>query len=567
MAVTQKSAPVASPVAGIAFGHAIPAALHHVIFLCGARLLPRRLQLWAVCDSMTKATTVGTSFDTTNLLHVVTRCRRVQLLQERRHVLTGLQQQRLEVQEDRLLLIFVDEGRGNACAATAPSPADTVHVVLDLLGHVKVDHVLDGREVQTLGGHVRAYEHVLRALLEGLDGLMPLLLVQAAVDRHDLDALQQQVLVHVVHVRLVLAENQHGWRGLLQALEQVDQLRLLLDVLDLLDDVQVCRTCTAHVDDDRVHQCGLGKVLDLPWHGGTEQERLALTAKVVERVADFLLKAEVNHPVSLVHHQVLALNQRQSFFGEKVVQPARSRNHHVDATPEGHHLGPSAQTADGENGAQLGELWVVLSELVSVKLQDLVGLVSQLAGRGDDQAVGPLTASDLGPELLLQSTEDHGHTEHERLAAAREGDTDHVPAAQRNRKPLHLDLRGSLDALLLQTLQQPLRQPHLFKPLDWRRHVLSVHLDEEFVTNCLALLLGHVAVLLERPPAAYGLHSLRVDDALGPLPDRHQGRAKLQLHLLEHPLLFILDSSQFGLITGVPVLLLLLPELLGNGEK
>ena len=38
--------------------------------------------------------------------------------------------------------VLVDEGRGDACLATAASTADTMDVVLDLLRHVEVDHVL-----------------------------------------------------------------------------------------------------------------------------------------------------------------------------------------------------------------------------------------------------------------------------------------------------------------------------------------------------------------------------------------------------------------------------------------
>ena len=52
------------------------------------------------------------------------------------------------------------------------------------------------------------------------------LLVLAAVDANRLHALQQQVLLNVVHVALLLAEDEHGRRRLLQALQQIHDPRL-----------------------------------------------------------------------------------------------------------------------------------------------------------------------------------------------------------------------------------------------------------------------------------------------------------------------------------------------------
>lgn len=50
-------------------------------------------------------------------------------------------------------------------------------IVLDLLRHVVIDHMLDGREVEALGGYVCGHENILLALPECLNGLGPLLLV------------------------------------------------------------------------------------------------------------------------------------------------------------------------------------------------------------------------------------------------------------------------------------------------------------------------------------------------------------------------------------------------------
>ena len=51
---------------------------------------------------------------------------------------------------------------------------------------------------------------------------------------HSLHPLDQQVLVDVVHILCLLSKDEDRWRCLLQALQQVDQLGLLLYIFHLL---------------------------------------------------------------------------------------------------------------------------------------------------------------------------------------------------------------------------------------------------------------------------------------------------------------------------------------------
>lgn len=46
-----------------------------------------------------------------------------------------------------------------------------------------------------------------------------------------------------------------------------------------LDDVQAGCSSAAHVDGDRLYQGTLGKVLNLLWHGGTEEQSLPLALR------------------------------------------------------------------------------------------------------------------------------------------------------------------------------------------------------------------------------------------------------------------------------------------------
>ena len=67
----------------------------------------------------------------------------------------------LQVQQDGLGLVLVDEGGGDAGLAAAACATDAMHIVLDLVGHVKIDDVLDVWEVQSLAGHIGRHQHIL----------------------------------------------------------------------------------------------------------------------------------------------------------------------------------------------------------------------------------------------------------------------------------------------------------------------------------------------------------------------------------------------------------------------
>mmetsp|Transcript_26536 Transcript_26536/g.40315 ORF Transcript_26536/g.40315 Transcript_26536/m.40315 type:complete len:252 (+) Transcript_26536:98-853(+) len=181
-------------------------------------LLPCSFELWAIGDTMTKTTTVGATFDSADFLHdvVVAAGDRVDLLQERWHVLSGLDEQSLEIQENCFLLVLVDEGSSDTSSTTSTCSTNSVNIIFDFLWHVEVDDVLDGREIETFGGDIGTDQDVFCAFLEGLDRLVTFLLIEATMDCHYLYTLQQQILVNIIDIALVLAKDEHRRGGLLQ---------------------------------------------------------------------------------------------------------------------------------------------------------------------------------------------------------------------------------------------------------------------------------------------------------------------------------------------------------------
>mmetsp|Transcript_49533 Transcript_49533/g.105967 ORF Transcript_49533/g.105967 Transcript_49533/m.105967 type:complete len:231 (+) Transcript_49533:524-1216(+) len=230
---------------------------------------------------------------------------------------------------------------------------------------------------------------------------MPLLLIQASMNGHHLDTLEEEVLMNIVDIGFVLAEDQHRRWGLLQTFQQVHQLGLLLHIFDFLDNIQVRCTSTADVDDNGIDKGRLREVLDFPRHSRTEKQRLTLPPEVVQCVADLFLEAEVHHAIGLVHTEVPALRHGHALLGEQVIEPTGRRDDHVGSLPQLLGLGGGTEAADGKHCAQLREVAMVFYEFVGVELQHLIGLVGQLPGGRDDEAVGPLPALHLGPQLLL----------------------------------------------------------------------------------------------------------------------------------------------------------------------
>lgn len=171
---------------------------------------------------------------------------RAQLAQEGGNLLFGLHQEVFEVEEDGLVVGFVDESRGQALLSRPTSPTNPMHctkiktksvhspvgrfmndftVIFDVIWHVIIDDVLDVGEVQAFGGHVGRNQHVFLVLAECFHRSRSFFLIYkpttfinitqnvkskctfATVDRHRLHPFQQQILVNGIHVLFFLGKN------------------------------------------------------------------------------------------------------------------------------------------------------------------------------------------------------------------------------------------------------------------------------------------------------------------------------------------------------------------------
>mmetsp|Transcript_75728 Transcript_75728/g.201272 ORF Transcript_75728/g.201272 Transcript_75728/m.201272 type:complete len:332 (-) Transcript_75728:128-1123(-) len=253
-------------------------------------------------------------------------------------------------------------GSGRAGAAGA---ADAVNVRLAARGTVVVDHVPHVPDVQPALGHVSGDQHRLVAVLELLQHPVALLLRLVAVEREAGPAVDAQFSRQRVAAPLRAAEDEQ-LRAVHQVLQEPDELGLL-GLLIAHDHVLVDeRVRLARLDEGaaHLHQQGAGQQearrerLDLRRPRRREHERLAVGAHLLQQPAQLRLKAEVQHAVGLVDHDVRAPRKLRLLRAEQIGEPAGCRDQNLGRLAERLHLWllrHAAVDADGAHAARVAE--------------------------------------------------------------------------------------------------------------------------------------------------------------------------------------------------------------------
>ena len=103
-----------------------------------------------------------------------------------------------------------------------------------------------------------------------------------------------------------------------------------------------------HRDPHRVLQHRVGKLGDLPRHGGREEQGLALGRQLADDPADVMDEAHVEHAVGFVEHEYFDAVEVHGAVLHQVEQPAGRGDEDVDAMGERAHLRVDVHAADGE---------------------------------------------------------------------------------------------------------------------------------------------------------------------------------------------------------------------------
>ena len=118
-------------------------------------------------------------------------------------------------------------------------------------------------------------------------------------------------------------------------------------------------------------------------------------------VAHVVLEAQVDHSVSFVHAEVLAVVEGEPLLLKHVDEAAGSCHHDVQAFVEDVALLTHGDTADAQEGVELG-IAAILGERVGPCQDVLVGLRGQLARRTKDHTDWTFASDEGQTRFLLQ---------------------------------------------------------------------------------------------------------------------------------------------------------------------
>ena len=191
-------------------------------------------------------------------------------------------------------------------------------------------------------------------------------------------------------------------------------------------------------DGHRITEKGLGKGLHLVRHRGRKENRLGCFRQCLENAPDRRQKAEIDHLVALVEHEMLDLAQINLALCLQILEPARRGDNDIDTLFQRADLEIIALAAtDG----QITHLQTGRERLDTVR--DLIG---KLAGRDEHQNSCMARQFRLAPlEKNMQQWQKIGR----RLAGAGLRQADQVAPFENRRNGVTLD-RGRVD--------QPLRR-------------------------------------------------------------------------------------------------------------
>ena len=156
------------------------------------------LQLWTVCDSVTKAATISTAafsvcFEKFLLVGL-------KIGQKVRNLLSSLKQQMLQIEQDCVFNGLVDQRCSVTLFVTTASTTYSVDIIFYILRHIVVYDVLDFREVETFRCDVSRYKDVFLTRPEFINSFTAFLLIFTSVRGHCQNAFEQKVFVNGVNI-------------------------------------------------------------------------------------------------------------------------------------------------------------------------------------------------------------------------------------------------------------------------------------------------------------------------------------------------------------------------------
>mmetsp|Transcript_89597 Transcript_89597/g.161594 ORF Transcript_89597/g.161594 Transcript_89597/m.161594 type:complete len:300 (-) Transcript_89597:549-1448(-) len=264
-----------------------------------------------------------------------------------------------------------------------------MHVVIDRLGHVVVNDILDILHVQAALGHVGGHKDVGLTRAELVQHGISLTLVLVPMDGSRIELLEAQLAAQGISRSLGVRENKDprvafSWASGMQPTEKALLLVQLGHHMYLLQNVWVRMSLCA--SNGELHGVLLAEipcqVLDLLRPGRRPHQRLALGADLRHKPSELRFEAHVQHAVGLIHHKVGHAGQIGDLGVQEIQQSPGSGNYNLHSAAQltlltlPGHASIHDRVADAQNLAE--------AKCLHLNLQ------GQLASGGKHQRDGPI---------------------------------------------------------------------------------------------------------------------------------------------------------------------------------
>ena len=287
------------------------------------------------------------------------------------------------------------EGDGIAGRQSAARSADSMDVVLGLIGRVEVDHMRNAVHIYTASSDIGGDHDLKLAAFKATEGTLPLVLRSVRVEDGGTEATLPEFPLDAVGPVLGAGKNQHVVHRL--RLEQMNQQVHFLGLRDhahVLVDRLGRVASMADLDHFRPVHDRLGEGVDLRRHRGREEQCLPPPGYGRDDFADVGEKAHVEHPVGFIQHEEFDVREIEAPAVEMVEQPAWCGDNDVDAPPKAVQLRMDPDAAENGEAPKTGMFAIGSNRFFDLK--------RQLTRRSDDQ----------GPDGAALSRASHHPGEH-----------------------------------------------------------------------------------------------------------------------------------------------------------
>jgi len=382
------------------------------------------------------------------------------------------------------LVFIADEGDGGTSGTATTGTTDTVDIIIDIVGHVVVDDVLDIRDGKTTGSDISSDKDRASTELEVRQGLLTLNLSTITVDGSSIDTAVHKVILELISRALGLDEDESQAIALRKDLVQALSLIVIIvsAVLHTLRDEISRGTDTTNGQEDVILEEALGKLLNLL--GERSREHEGLTAfhghiEALDDLSDLRSETHVKHAISLIEDEQLDVAKRDLTALAEIVETTRSSNDDVATTFDIADLVIDGHTTvhdDGTNGRAVGELESFL-----------VDLCDELTSGAEHQSEGiglglVAAAGDLG-EVGVEEVIDDREEECSGLTGTGLSAGNEVSLGHGDGDGVFLDRGGALVTTEFKVGEDEITEVHLREIRDGSRDVLTGGFDGNVIID------------------------------------------------------------------------------------